>query len=715
MKRDYFVYNGQDIVPEYLPGVPSYGQEGAEGNIGETGPSIHYSSYNIEEDLETCEKLLNKGKSLSNNLDEVESPEYMENDYILDSIGTFWRVKSEKNGEAFYLENANIANSPGGNAFLDFQASCVTSYIRNSRMTNKTDNELYKSDYDDTSSSPKVYHRQIYEKYTYGNWILFKVILNEGFEASDFLYKYVLLLPNGEQLSMTSDDPHAIMYVDNNLFYSFSLDYDYSVSNYINHKPLTHMEMKKNCVASGDYTYKIVDYEADLTSTPQYALPAGMPSNLKQMIAFDGINRTYIEDEETVTEKRNNESDAFVAITISRFITDFCSAYVEAYHKETGKTYRMDLDEIYLQSSINEAGETNYNEYNSHIDIITPVVPLTEWAVHTYTQGFLLDDTADSSVSARFRRMDSFMLFGGSSHNPNDTSTYETKDFYYIDLTGLQKDYIHLDDENPSSTPSYYPNSYGHKSPTNANSFIDPTSSNYIGDCPRTIRLKFMNAESLSVTIDYNPIDLTDNSGNHIVTHPFTMIYIGVPDCDLISYGNNIKVSEEGYVDKGIYYLHRFIPSMEGINYGNVFSKIGLTDENAELINVGKAIFNINLSEFKLNPNKMHFIEIGAVAIGSWDINNDTLEDDLNYWNILHRAVDENGYVYNFRDDSRTNAGESDITMYVNKVSGLSETNNFVESESDEYYAFTKGTLDTIIDPTTGKSSLRTEFEEDEN
>ena len=44
---DIFIYNGDSFLPDYLPGLIGYGQRGANGNIGATGSSVHYSSLNV--------------------------------------------------------------------------------------------------------------------------------------------------------------------------------------------------------------------------------------------------------------------------------------------------------------------------------------------------------------------------------------------------------------------------------------------------------------------------------------------------------------------------------------------------------------------------------------------------------------------------------------------------------------------------------------------
>lgn len=708
MIRDYFIYNGQDIVPEYLPGVPSYGQEGAEGNTGETGPSIHYSSYNVEDNKTTCENLINSGKALSNNLDEIEDPAYLEGDFIIDCVGNLWKIQEESFTGSFYIESANTLYSAGGNAFLDFQVSCITTYNKRSTITNVADNEYYLNEYDQVSSSPKMYHRQRYEKYAYGNWLLFKVTLNSGFNSADFYYKYVLLLPNGEQLTVVSDETYATMFIDNSLLYTFSLDYDYSKTNYLSpaYKRIdpNFVNYVSKCIPSGDYEYKITEHASTLDNVPQYVLPNNIPSDLKGMINFSGISRNTMGEEGEELIARNNEHNKFVALTMSRYLTDFCTAYVEVYHRQTGKSYRLDLDDIYLMSSTNEnTGETNYNEYTSHIDEITPVVPLMEWAIHNYSQGFLIDSSADSSVAARFRRMDSYMLFTDMKNN-SSSEDEKQQDFYYIDVTGIQHDY---DGSNPSYPDGgYYPESWGRLATESGYNYIQ----NIPGDCPRTIRLKFMNTRSLSITIEYNRVEILNlDTNEHIVTDPFTMIYIGLPDCDLISYGNNIKIDEEHYVDKGIYYLHRFIPNINNVMYdANMFSYAGIGENNTELVNVGKAIFNIDLAEFNLNPNKMHFIEIGAVPIGQWNIKNENLPQDIYDVNVFHRWVVHNDTLCSFANNSENASGNSDFTLYVNTIEGVTEETSYIDN-SNTNYVFSKGQLDTIIDPETGLSTLTIE------
>lgn len=702
MKRDYFIYNGEDVVPEYLPGVPSYGQEGAEGNTGETGPSIHYSSYSIEDNLKKCVELINAGKSLSNNIDEIEEPAYLTNDFIIDSIGTVWKIITENFSGDLSIVQANNLSS-GENAFRDFSVTCITSYNKNSEITNVEENPYFSSEYvleAASSSSPKVYHRGYYEPYTYGNKILFKVELNDGYNEEDFKYKYVLLLPNGEQLSIVSSSAVETMYVDNNLFYTFSLDYDYSSSTYLTSKMLDNTFKTdggfnvSKCIPAGNYEYKITsdNINANINSVPEYVYD-GIHPDLKGMIDYHDIDMFIPELGQYV--HRNNEYNKFVAITISRYIADFCTAYVEAMHKETGKIYRLDLDDIFLVSSINEeTGETNLDEYIPHKDIIEPTHPHVEWTLHEYDR-FLIDSSAMSSASERFRRMDSFMIFSSPQENSASEDQKE-QNFYYIDVTGVQK----------NSSNSYYPESYGAKRPNFAAS---------INDKQRTVRLKFMNAVSLTVVIDYNPFTSSSETGNGGTTtmHPLTMIYIGVPDCDLISFGDNIFKDDGTPVDRGIYYLQRFVPVSSTSNYGrhgeNMFKSLGIDeDDDTKIVNVGKAVFNIDLSEFELRPNQMHFIEIGAVPMGSWLIDADFDEgdapdadeygkDDIIYWNSFHRQSEN----YNF--NTASNAGQSDVTLYVNVLNEVSQDNNFSISINSETSSLIEGKLDTIYDDPTSK------------
>ena len=59
---DYFSYNGEDVVPTYMPGISSYGQEGSEGNTGDIGSSVYYTTYDLtdEDELKECnEKIKN--------------------------------------------------------------------------------------------------------------------------------------------------------------------------------------------------------------------------------------------------------------------------------------------------------------------------------------------------------------------------------------------------------------------------------------------------------------------------------------------------------------------------------------------------------------------------------------------------------------------------------------------------------------------------------
>ena len=54
--KDYFSYHGKGVLPIYSPGIPAYGQKGAPGNTGENGSSVHFSAWNLSDDVDENER-----------------------------------------------------------------------------------------------------------------------------------------------------------------------------------------------------------------------------------------------------------------------------------------------------------------------------------------------------------------------------------------------------------------------------------------------------------------------------------------------------------------------------------------------------------------------------------------------------------------------------------------------------------------------------------
>ena len=136
---DFFAYNGEDVVPTYMPGVTSYGQEGSEGNTGDNGPSVYYTSYNLsdEEEQIECNLRIANNQLLSNNLQEDSyNTEYMAGDIVIDSVGGIYTIGYSSSGTLAINVNLDAKQSStlGGELFKNFNARIVTSYLKQSKF-----------------------------------------------------------------------------------------------------------------------------------------------------------------------------------------------------------------------------------------------------------------------------------------------------------------------------------------------------------------------------------------------------------------------------------------------------------------------------------------------------------------------------------------------------------------------------------------------------
>ena len=183
---DIFIYNGDSFLPGYLPGLIGYGQRGANGNIGATGSSVHYSSLNVlayEEskdssvdasvltsDTEHINKevieLILLGKELSNNGYSSRNVEYMVNDIIIDRTGRFYIIKEidllkEKviitSIDDYGKSNYSIIT----NTFTGFNVYCSTTFLKSDSKKWIQPNMSFNGiEYFNGTHSPKVYHAE---------------------------------------------------------------------------------------------------------------------------------------------------------------------------------------------------------------------------------------------------------------------------------------------------------------------------------------------------------------------------------------------------------------------------------------------------------------------------------------------------------------------------------------------------------------------------
>ena len=300
--KDYFSYNGIGILPKYEPGIPAYGQKGAPGDMGNPGENIYYTSLFLNDNTSRRKgnQLLNEGKELSaNDLYDRKTVEYKQGDLVLDAGGNFYII--QKNSEnIFNLEKNSMPLDILSNPTIDiddFKVKCITSF-----KFKKTSNDasIYDKvvDLDDDSMSWIITKE---DGYSYGNHIMFSIVSNFNFD--NCVFKYSLILPSGEKLSIDSYDTSAVMFVDNKFIFDSPVDTSSEVLEF------------------NDYKYKIPGEETSQT--------------VSDIIENYGIGSKYI------------------SLAASEYMRTYCKATVEITNFNYETTYKFNLDDLFFD----EAGE----------------------------------------------------------------------------------------------------------------------------------------------------------------------------------------------------------------------------------------------------------------------------------------------------------------------------------------------------------------------
>jgi hypothetical protein len=77
----------------HKPGIQGYAPKGAVGDKGESGYSLHYTSYSMENDMMIVDDLVTNNKPLSNKINEDVYVQYNENDTIIDKYAMMYTMK----------------------------------------------------------------------------------------------------------------------------------------------------------------------------------------------------------------------------------------------------------------------------------------------------------------------------------------------------------------------------------------------------------------------------------------------------------------------------------------------------------------------------------------------------------------------------------------------------------------------------------------------
>ena len=552
---DYFSYNGKGVLPKYSPGIPGYGQKGAPGNTGEIGASIYYSSFKLSNETEcvAAKNKLNSGKSLSNNIlyNDNEVIDYKEGDIILDTEGNFYTVV-KANSELTFSTSPNLQTSINTSSSLsirDFVVSCITSFkvkktgvdpdIMSEPTPDPDTGEIDYPDYDDDtyswkienpyyinlsnskdaeavySKSPYIAHKNYYSKYLYGNHIKFTIVNEEPLE--NCIFKYSLVFPSGETLSLTTDSMSGVLFVDNNFVYD-NIGEDGPFSS---------------------YTYKI-DEDSEQPTL----------KSIKDLIAELG------------------EGDKYVALAASEYIKKYCKAYVEITNTINNTTYRIDVDDLFFRGGelVHISDDGYPNDASTRVDYIIPGKLSTEWKTVKYICGneyhpkpvddfsyvkyingdcVAQTEITDNCPPTFLRSFNQFNKFTFRRENCNySKDTYEIKCTYNF---GGYSDDEHY---------SYHPK-------TDSEDNLPLTNN--------TIRLYFNKIQAFTIIIKFNPVNKNEviDSGSTVTPiYPNSNLYIGIPNVPLLNWidGSN-KASAElvngewrPALPPGIVYLNKIVP-----------------------------------------------------------------------------------------------------------------------------------------------------------
>lgn len=662
--KDYFAYNGENVIPTYMPGVPSYGQEGSRGNTGDRGSSVYYTSYTFPEDIVKCNTKIQEKKSLSNNIDEDNYNEYMEGDLVIDSLGNIYKIKLI-DGELAISYDMDVHDSTniGGEIFKNFRCKVITSL---SSTGQRSSHKEIDRDYNLLAqySSPMLYHSEVFKHTVYGNWISFSI--KKIVESDDiFSYKFSLILPNGEVLSTLTYNNEAEIFIENRYLYG--------------------------CFGCADFFIDSDDLVNFLGPDIAYRIKNNSVDNLIDYRFF----------------LMNNESSVYASVLISCYIYKYCTAFVEIYNSNTGKVYRYDLNEFSLSVDGEDQDENNYNyvepytsmiswdyikekDYNNSIPV--PKVEETENEITYYRtfKNYVVFPSIDIEEIKRSKKSDETVNDSENTEEPKETRIELTsasytflQNFFFIDKRGLslpapftsKEDYIQDIWNNYAFDGNVTSSGEGTPLGIWLAQDLDERSS--------VLKVSFRNIEKFSLNILFNSYVGVDPSTSKLTEYmPYTMIYIGYPNTHLWQQGDengNVtlpnSISEKYSTDDepvydgstGVYYIYKIIPYGLLLNDGT---------NTASVADAGYSIISIDLTKFNLDLTALNWIEIGAMMFGKnanrehrpsiiyKDIQGSESSDDPN--NIIYNITDEN---IDYRDmafnTSTESGGRQALTNYA--------------------------------------------------
>ena len=564
---DYFSYNGEDVIPTYMPGISSYGQEGSEGNTGDKGSSVYYATYDLsdEDDLAACNEKIKNNLVLSDTEDlPLYNGEYMIGDIIIDSLGNLYVIE-EVDGVLQVPAGEETENASTAEMFKDFKVRTVTSFLRNSDYPPYIKEDSYK----------KLAELQRFDKFgfdemrqkIYGNWLAFNI--TPLVKSTSYSYTFSLVLPSKEVLSVTSDDPYAKMFVDNRYFIS----------------------------CGGGET--IIPVE-DPYDTGKEMFGSDIRTKVENENVNDFIYNSYPKYGNTVFEVETDEEQLkYATMLTSYYIHTQCTAYVEIKNKITGKIYRYDLNENGYDTDSSTSVAFRYDSF------ITPYIEEVSWEIEkdsSYEGTFnALDVSIDGSIMKIQRSLKNFVASGSEQVSVIDelgSIEYEyVQHLYFTDVKGTDgyeplPDDVDIDNQTPL-----------HRWINNAK----------IDQYPHVIKLEFAQVDSLCLNIDFTKYQWKEG-----IDFPATVVYVGYPNVHLWQEGdedgnvllpnsiNEGKTDDEGNPvfdgSRGYYYMYKIFPP-------------GYVDDD-NTANAGRSSIIYDLSSFNLQEK--NWIEVGAMMISDF-------------------------------------------------------------------------------------------------
>ena len=447
---DIFVYNGDSFLPDYLPGLIGYGQRGADGNIGATGSSVHYSSINVlvYEDSSTdyaldtsvlsteadhinqeVVDLILRGKELSNNGYSSRSVDYMANDIILDRTGRFYIIKEiNKDKEIVVITSIDDYGKSNysviTNTFTGLSVFCSTTFLKSDGKKWIQPNPSYDGiEYFNGTHSPKVYHCDDLSENVFGNFINFSLSYDTAMDISKYTYKFVLAFPNGQIVESYSEVPYKTIFIDNKLVYGWfdtngwASSFNFSLANL----------KKGNALLDNGSSETTNNNNSEVSNLVESYVRLG--DSLKCRGAV--YDKTANPD---VSGKEN-------AVLCSFFIKYNCSAYAEIIDTESGVVYRIDMDDIFISKS--------GSQITNKRPIIEESIQNSSWEVNNYnryeTDSFLMN--ADGTL---FNPMHSYVFIA------EEENIYDADDVRVLSEDGIIENVYFTD----ASGVAYYTGIY---------------------------------------------------------------------------------------------------------------------------------------------------------------------------------------------------------------------------------------------------------------